>query len=76
MGLFNGKNNEPKIRDPRPKGAQKGVAARTQNQSIFNFGGNARAPWLKSGSGRDKFDGKTRCSDSGGKHAASKSHWW
>jgi hypothetical protein len=63
MGLFNGKKNEPDSRDPRPKGAQKGVTARAQQKSGFNFGGNARTPWLKSGSGVDKYDGKRRWRD-------------
>jgi hypothetical protein len=59
MGLFSGKNNEPNIRDPRPKGAQKGVAKRVHQKSPHSAGGHAKArtPWLFSGSGRDSYMG-------------------
>ena len=60
MGLFNGKNNEPNTRDPRPKGAQKGVTKRVHQKSPHFAGGDAKArtPWLFSGSGRDSFMSK------------------
>lgn len=57
MGLFNGKKNQPNVRDPRPKGAQKGVAKRVHQNGVFNVGSKARTPWLFSGKGTDKFTG-------------------
>jgi hypothetical protein len=58
VGLLNGKKNEPVVRDPRPKGAQKGVAKRVHQKSPHAAGGHAKArtPWLFSGSGRDGYD--------------------
>lgn len=58
MGLFDGKKNEPKTRDPRPKGAQKGVTARAHGQG--GSGSKARTPWVYSGKGSNAFNKKPR----------------
>ena len=37
-GLFGGKHVQPKGRDPRPKGSQRGDTRRDGQNGLFNFG--------------------------------------
>jgi hypothetical protein len=58
MGLFNSKKHEPlPTRDPRPKGAQKGVVCRDTGSPMLE-GDKARTPWLFAKS--DKSVARTR----------------
>lgn len=55
MGLLDGKNHEKAAaREPRPKGAQKGVTKRDAQRGPLNFGGKARSSWLSDGPKRGK----------------------
>ena len=56
MGIFNGQKNQPNIREPRPKGAQKGVAKRVHDRGV-PLRGATRSPWVRSGKGSDGFEG-------------------
>jgi hypothetical protein len=50
MGLFDGKDHkQAEARDPRPKGAQKGVTKRDAQRGPLNFGGKARSSWFSDG---------------------------
>ena len=58
MGLFSGKKTEPVVRNPRPKGAQKGVTKRVHERGpLVSPRSTTRTPWLSSGKASDGYAG-------------------
>ena len=66
MGLFSGNHKPAPARNPRPKGAQKGIIPRDTSWSFFEAGTTkARTPWFGSKSDKSvarghKYMGRSR----------------